>query len=72
VALLVAVAAFIGATVLEAPWLRFVGLAALALVVLSHEAWRWRGAGGRQWLVMVIALALVMFVAFVVESVSRR
>lgn len=67
VVLPVTVASFIGATVLDASWLRFVGLAALALLVLGHEAWRWRGAG-RQWLVMLALLLTVVVVAFVVEK----
>lgn len=65
----VTVASFIGATVLDASWLRFVGLAALALLVLGHEAWRWRGAG-RQWLAVMAVLAGVVLVAFVVEKLS--
>lgn len=67
IALVIATGAFIGATVLDAPWLRFVGLAALAAVAVGHEAWRFRGAG-RQWLIGMGALLAVVGAAFVLQK----
>ena len=68
--LVIATAALVLAAILDAPWLRFVGLVGLAITVLSHEAWRWRGTGRREWLTTLAALVGVMLVAFVMQKLA--
>jgi hypothetical protein len=64
-----AAATLVLAELLDAPWLRVVGIAFLFAVFIAREVWTWWGAG-RQWLAMVGAVVGVMVLAFLVQRVA--
>jgi hypothetical protein len=49
--------------------LTIAGAASIFGVFVLREVWQWRGAG-RAWLMMCAALAIVVLVAFAVESLG--